>query len=197
MIALIEEVVRLRHTIAAGEQRRSRHIGHASDIAAVASTAAFAQAHLPTATSCPDARSTLRLATSMVAVPGMALEFGVASGSSLTMIAAQLRGRRIYGFDVFTGLPEDWRAGFPAGAFAQRPPVVAGANIIEGLFEDVLPEFMARHGDPVAFLYLDADLYSSTATALEHVGSRLVEGSVVVFDEYFNYPNWQEHEHKA
>ena len=32
---------------------------------------------------------------------------------------------------------------------------------------------------------------------LEHVGPRLVEGSVVVFDEYFNYPGWQAGEHRA
>ena len=32
---------------------------------------------------------------------------------------------------------------------------------------------------------------------LEQVGPRLVPGSVVLFDEYFNYPGWQEHEHRA
>jgi hypothetical protein len=40
-------------------------------------------------------------------------------------------------------------------------------------------------------------LYSSTVTVLEHVGSRLGPGSVIVFDEYFNYPGWEQHEHRA
>jgi hypothetical protein len=34
-------------------------------------------------------------------------------------------------------------------------------------------------------------------TVLEHIGPRLRPGSIVIFDEYFNYPGWQEHEHKA
>jgi hypothetical protein len=32
---------------------------------------------------------------------------------------------------------------------------------------------------------------------LDHVGPRLHPGSIVVFDEYFNYPGWQEHEYQA
>jgi hypothetical protein len=30
-----------------------------------------------------------------------------------------------------------------------------------------------------------------------YVGPRLRPGSIVVFDEYFNYPGWEEHEHRA
>ena len=32
---------------------------------------------------------------------------------------------------------------------------------------------------------------------LELVGPRLRPGSVVVFDEYFNHPGWQDGEHRA
>ncbi len=32
---------------------------------------------------------------------------------------------------------------------------------------------------------------------LEHVGPRLRPGSIVVFDEFFNYPGWQAHEARA
>jgi len=50
---------------------------------------------------------------------------------------------------------------------------------------------------PVAFLHLDADLYSSTKTVLDLIGPRLVTGSVVLFDEYFSNPGWQDGEHRA
>ncbi len=60
-----------------------------------------------------------------------------------------------------------------------------------------LPGFLAENQGPVAFLHLAADLYSATKTVLELVGSRLVTGSVVLFDEYFNYPGWQDGEHRA
>ncbi len=46
-------------------------------------------------------------------------------------------------------------------------------------------------------MHVDCDLYSSAKTAFDHLGGRLVKGSVVVFDEYFNYPGWEQHEHKA
>ena len=50
---------------------------------------------------------------------------------------------------------------------------------------------------PVDFVHVDCDLYRSTKTVLDHIGTHLHPGSIVVFDEYFNYPGWQEHEHRA
>jgi hypothetical protein len=32
---------------------------------------------------------------------------------------------------------------------------------------------------------------------LDALKDRIVEGTVVVFDEYFNYPGWKRHEHRA
>jgi hypothetical protein len=40
-------------------------------------------------------------------------------------------------------------------------------------------------------------LYSSTKTIFDELADRFVPGTVIVFDEYFNYPNWQQHEYKA
>ena len=79
----------------------------------------------------------------------------------------------------------------------QHLPDVPGATLVEGLFEDTLPEFLADHTGPVAFLHLDADLYSSTKTVLDALGHRIVEGTVVVLDEYFNYPGWRDGEYRA
>lgn len=50
---------------------------------------------------------------------------------------------------------------------------------------------------PVGLLHVDCDLYSSTKIVLELVGPRLRPGSIVVFDEFFNYPAWRDGEYRA
>jgi hypothetical protein len=46
-------------------------------------------------------------------------------------------------------------------------------------------------------MHLDCDLYSSTKTVFDLQGDRIVSGTVIQFDEYFNYPGWRTHEYKA
>lgn len=180
------------------EIRGRRDLFAAGERRAAAESAAFASAEMAAARSFPSPTATLEHALSLIPETGMALEFGVSSGKTLKIIVAACPGRPVYGFDSFHGLPEDWRPGFPAGAFdVPTPPEVPGAELVVGLFADTLPAFLAAHPEPVAFLHVDADLYSSARTVLELVGPRLRPGSVIVFDEYFNYPGWPEHEHKA
>ncbi len=142
---------------------------------------------------------TLRFALSLIKGSGLALEFGVATGTTLKIIADAVAGdRTVVGFDSFTGLPEPWRTGFPVGEFAQAEiPVVEGAEVIVGLFTDELPGFLARNEEQVAFLHVDCDLYSSSKTVLDLVGERLAPDAVLVFDEFFNFPGWRQHEFRA
>jgi predicted O-methyltransferase YrrM len=181
------------------EWRARRDIAYALDIGANADSAAFALQHMPKAQRFWHPHETLRFALGNVKGTGLALEFGVAAGTTLTIIAEALSEEmRVVGFDTFEGLPEDWRTDFPAGEFAQESlPEVPGAELIAGLFEDTLPGFLAGCDDAVGFLHLDADLYSSTKTVLDLIGDRLRPGAVIVFDEFFNFPGWQEHEHRA
>ena len=65
------------------------------------------------------------------------------------------------------------------------------------MFEDSLSAFLAEHDEPIAFLHLDADLYSSTKTVLDLVGDQLAPDAVLLFDEFFNYPGWRRHEYRA
>ena len=170
------------------------------DLEATASTAEFILEHLRVAETFGHPHDTLRHALGLIEIPGMALEFGVASGTTLRIVAEAFTEREgtVAGFDVFSGLPETWRTGFPAGEFAQESiPEVPGAQLVPGLFEHTLPSFLNDEPGPVAFLHLDADLYSSTKTVLDLLGDRLVSGSIVVFDEFFNYPGWQQHEYRA
>lgn len=130
---------------------------------------------------------------------GLVCEFGVAGGKTIRHIA-KLWGGRVHGFDSFEGLPEDWTGtAVGAGKFKQvKPPrVPANVTLHAGWFDRTIPPFLATNPGPVALLHLDADLYSSTKTVLDLFKDRIGPGAVLVFDEYYNYPNWQEHEFRA
>lgn len=129
------------------------------------------------------------------------LEFGVYKGGSINFCSNILPERKFYGFDSFEGLPSDW-AGYAVkkGEFTlskKLPEVNKNVELIDGWFEDTLPAFLKQHTSKIAFLHIDCDLYSSTKTILNNLGSRIEPGTIIIFDEYFNYPNWQEHEYKA
>lgn len=188
----------LLHAMGRWERRQRRDVMTALEQQAAASSAELVRHEMPDVALHTHPHDTLRHAVGAVSATGMALEFGVAGGTTLRLIAEHHRGGPVFGFDSFQGLPEPWRLGFDTGAFAQaEPPEIEGAELVVGLFDDTLPGFLATHPGPVAFLHLDADLYSSTATVLELVGPRLAVGSVLLFDEYFNYPGWPAHEHRA
>jgi hypothetical protein len=194
------DIAGLRSRIDELEFRQRRDLAYAVDLEATASTAEFILEHLRVAETFGHPHDTLRHALGLIEIPGMALEFGVASGTTLRIVAEAFTEREgtVAGFDVFSGLPETWRTGFPVGEFAQESiPEVPGAQLVPGLFENTLPSFLNDESGPVAFLHLDADLYSSTKTVLDLLGDRLVPGSIVVFDEFFNYPGWQQHEYRA
>lgn len=125
-------------------------------------------------------------------------EFGVWKGNTINYIASKVRNR-VVGFDSFSGLPEDWRTGFLKGHFAldYAPEVVGNVELVNGSFEDTLPPFVRTLSDEIRLIHIDCDLYSSTAVVLEHLQRQLRPGCVIVFDEYFNYPGWQNGEHKA
>lgn len=131
-------------------------------------------------------------------VEGLVMEFGVWSGKSIRLLAAQTT-QPVYGFDSFEGLPERWRDGYDAGHFkVQSPPEVPNnVELVKGWFNETLPPFLEVHREPIRFLHVDCDLYSSTQSVLECCKNQMVTGTVILFDEYFNYPGWQDGEHRA
>lgn len=135
-----------------------------------------------------------------VNVDGMFLELGVKRGGSIRELA-RMTGNTIHGFDSFAGLPEDW-SGTPLrkGRFhiRRRLPRMPGNVVLHrGWFEESLPEFKQEFGEPIAYMHVDCDIYSSTRTVFKCFADRIVPGTVIVFDEYFNYPNWRQHEYRA
>ncbi len=195
LTAGIDRVIRTVHDI---EFRSRRDLWAAAEREAAASSERFVREVMPTGRAFDDSLATLEYALSLAPSEGMALEFGVYNGRTLKVITEARKHNKVFGFDSFQGLPEDWRSNILEGTFAtEQLPDVAGAELVVGWFHDTLADFLADHPGPVAFLHLDADLYSSTVTVLEHVGPRLRPGSIIVFDEYFNYPGWEQHEHRA
>ena len=130
---------------------------------------------------------------------GLYLEFGVYSGRSINHISSIMKDSIVYGFDSFEGLPEDWRPGFRKGKFAvdKLPSVNSNVELIKVWFDETLDTFLQSHTQDCAFIHVDCDLYSSTKTIFNSLRSRIKPGTVIVFDEYFNYPDWENGEFKA
>jgi predicted O-methyltransferase YrrM len=160
-------------------------------------SAAYYSNHMLTCRPFADGAQLLAHAVRLAPSSGLFLEFGVATGSTINFIAG-CTDRMIFGFDSFEGLPEDWRSNYEQGTFETQPPNVRpNVRLVTGLFAESLPQFLAEHPEPIAFLHVDCDLYSSTKTIFELAGHRLRPGSVIVFDEYFNFPGWQHGEFRA
>jgi hypothetical protein len=131
---------------------------------------------------------------------GLILEFGVAAGDSIRYLAART-DRKVHGFDSFEGLPEDWPGRHEAkGHYStegQLPSVPGNVDLHKGGFAETLPAFLARESGGVALLHVDCDLYGSTRTVLDQLAPRIGPGTVIVFDEYFNFIGWRNQEFKA
>lgn len=142
---------------------------------------------------------------------GLVLEFGVFQGKSANRIADEISPRLIHGFDSFRGLPEPWLISdsriYPTGHFAlhgRLPDVRPNVRLVHGWFKDTIPLFLTFVKGQAAFINIDADLYSSALTILSLLDSRIVPGTIIRFDEFYDrwsgpsiYPLWKDGEHKA
>ena len=137
---------------------------------------------------------------------GLLLELGVYRGRSINQFAEILRNRsdsrKIYGFDAFEGLSEDWfgksiakQANFSRGGRA--PKVLPNVELVIGWLDDTLKPFLDRHAGPIAMLHVDTDTYTPCKLALNLCRDRFGDGAIVIFDEHHGYPNWQNGEFKA
>jgi hypothetical protein len=126
------------------------------------------------------------------------LEFGVAGGNSIRRIATLNPNKKIYGFDSFHGLPERWGT-LPKGHFACDIPnnLPSNVELVVGLFDATLPQFLSEHPGDVAFAHIDSDLYESAKCVLDNLKPRLKPGSILAFDEIWAHSNYQDYEAKA
>lgn len=130
-------------------------------------------------------------------LPGCIVEAGCYSGGSTAKLrlAARKAGRRLVVFDFFQGLsehrepparnifdetvafsPGNYQAGFEAvKANIARWGAPEVCDFRPGWFADTMPGF----SEPIALLFLDVDLASSTRTALRHLYPLLTTGGVL------------------
>ena len=161
----------------------------------------YLERNMPDALGFDSQRELIEYSLAAVAADGHYLEFGVFTGGTIRFIARRIDQRIIHGFDSFKGLPEAW-SGFnlARGAFdlgGRLPRVPKNVRLHRGYFEESLPTWLRDNPGQVAFIHLDCDLYSSTKTVLTLIAPRVTSGTVILFDEYFNYANWEQHQFKA
>jgi hypothetical protein len=161
----------------------------------------YLERNMPDALGFDSQRELIEYSLAAVTIDGDYLEFGVFTGGTIRFIARRIGQRVIHGFDSFKGLPEAW-AGFNIrrGAFdlgGRLPRVPKNVRLHRGYFEESLPTWLHDNPGHVAFVHLDCDLYSSTKTVLSLLAPRIISGTVILFDEYFNYANWEQHQFKA
>jgi O-methyltransferase len=118
------------------------------------------------------------------------LEFGVAQGQSMRWFTSKNTnpGSRFYGFDTFTGLPEDWGP-YKKGTFDNKNQVPdiqdQRVRFYQGLFQQTVPGFIAAfRNDLPKVIMMDADLYSSTLYVLTSLAPFLKAGDIIFFDEF-------------
>ena len=159
--------------------------------------------------------ATYDAATDVIAqgVPGDFIECGVAQGgcSALMALVAKMdpRGRRMWLFDSFQGLPDPTEKDFDAGkqlTGGHIRPLVRGSCLgtrsmvesvlfsrfelsrdsvflIEGWFQDTLPLYKDRVGQ-IAVLRIDGDWYDSTLCCLKNLYGKVSPGGWVIIDDY-------------
>jgi hypothetical protein len=136
------------------------------------------------------------------------LDLGVWLGWS-TRLIADASGRKVYGFDTFEGLVEDWQVDdqlvIKQGTFSLSEPLAerfmrdTNVSLHEGLpaalgrqvqfirgstYETLAPFLAERPATPIRLFHMDLDTYESCLHALETCKDRFVEGSILIFDEY-------------
>ena len=204
-LSALEDEAVFFHQVKSAHDRLFGAVGGPYNIDAVAYFAAaiechqYAREHMRDRPRFPGREELLQFALDQIQVDGLVLEFGVFSGHTINIMADKLNHKMIYGFDSFKGLPEDWTSGAKAGAFAREglPDVRDNVQLVVGWFDESLRPFLANHPGNISFLHVDCDLYSSTKTVLTELKDRIVPGTIILFDEYFNYPDWKRHEYSA
>ncbi|HEY7305495.1 MAG TPA: class I SAM-dependent methyltransferase [Bryobacteraceae bacterium] len=119
------------------------------------------------------------------------LEFGVYQGESLRMWANLNKNpsSRLFGFDSFIGLPEDWTAKKRKGSYSASGHLPAieddRVELVIGWFQNSLPGFLSTYKPQHRLvIHNDSDLFSSTLYCLAVLNPIIRPGTIIIFDEF-------------
>ena len=146
-----------------------------------------------------------RYASDQVVVDGLFVELGTYKGRTTNFLAALNPRKTIYTFDSYLGLPADWDRGdllVPGSLFAwpkgePLPQFLLNVELKQGWFAETLPKFVELHDESVAFLHIDCDIYESAAQGLDILAPNITDKTIILFDEFYNYPNFRNQEYRA
>lgn len=165
----------------------------------------FVQTTLKSAIAMKSDAEILRFASDQVKVDGLFIELGTYKGRSTNFLAALNPHKIIYTFDSYKGLPKSWDRGnltASKGLFSwpeeePLPHFLLNVELKMGWFSETLPRFVELQEEPIAFIHVDCDIYESCLEALNILGEKMVDGTLLLFDEFYNYPNYKNHEYRA
>ena len=132
------------------------------------------------------------------------IEFGVYKGRSINIFAKFLQKykAKIFGFDSFYGLNEDWYGTRMTKKFFSNrgrvPKVLKNCELVKGKIQNTLKKFIKKKKNlKINFLHMDLDTYPSTKFALKNLKKYLVKNSIILFDELYNMEGWKDGEYRA
>tara|TARA_B100000686_G_scaffold143724_1_gene151259 strand:+ start:761 stop:1519 length:759 start_codon:yes stop_codon:yes gene_type:complete len=130
------------------------------------------------------------------------IEFGVHTGYSSNLFSEILKDIKIYCFDSFEGLREDYLGtGLSKGMFnlnKKVPKLNDNCVPVIGWIQDTLPEFISENKDlKINFVHIDTDTYQTGIFILQQIKPYLINDSIIIFDQLFNFPGWSVGEYKA
>jgi len=141
-------------------------------------------------------------------VEGDYFEFGLYRGKTFRFAHRMKRrykfGKMIlWGFDSFQGLPEItderdniWRQGAFHCSESELRAILKKHRfkedeyvLVPGFYKDSLNDLLHErlNGRTSSVVYIDCDLYESTAQVLAFIERYLVNGTIVCFDDFYNY----------
>jgi hypothetical protein len=147
-------------------------------------------------------------------IHGEIIECGVFKGSSFSRFAMFLEifgnplSKKLIGFDAFGKFPETKFAGDKAGRkevidfdgnegiskqqmieVFKHKGINTCVELVEGDVTETIPAYVESHPDlKISLLNLDTDTYEPAVTILEYLYPRIVDGGILILDDYKVFP---------